>query len=91
MEYEGGQQQQQQYDRRGPPAHCIYGEIDSEILGYFKNVEETLDNPSFETSEGLFFFVCYLLKKEKGGIQLDMKRKQWRRGVRMELIVLIME
>ena len=83
MEYEGGQQQQQQFDRRGPPAHCIYGEIDSEILGYFKNVEETLDNPLFETSEGSFFFFLLFIffkKKKKRGIHLDMKRKAMEGG-----------
>ncbi|KAI7861000.1 armadillo-type protein [Circinella umbellata] len=65
MEY-GEQQRQQHHDPRGPPAHCIYGEIDSEILGYFKNVEETLDNPSFETSEELRSFVDAVYEEVEG-------------------------
>ncbi|KAI9278411.1 armadillo-type protein [Phascolomyces articulosus] len=58
-----------QHDRRqgrGPPAHCIYGEIDSEILGYFKNVEQTLDNPPFETAEELRSFVDAVYEEVEG-------------------------
>lgn len=29
-----------------------FGEVDEQLLGYFKKVEETLDEPPFETGEG---------------------------------------
>jgi nucleolar protein 9 len=29
-----------------------FGEVEEEMLGYFKNVEQTLDEPPFETGEG---------------------------------------
>jgi nucleolar protein 9 len=37
-------------DQHFQSAH--FGEVDEEILGYFKNVEQTLDDPPFETGEG---------------------------------------
>ncbi|KAI9492112.1 armadillo-type protein [Zychaea mexicana] len=51
---------------RPPPAHSIYGEIDAEVLGYFKNVEETLDNPAFETAEELRSFVDAVYEEVEG-------------------------
>lgn len=30
-----------------------YGRVEEEIMGYFKHVEETLDDPPFETAEGI--------------------------------------
>ncbi|KAG1458256.1 hypothetical protein G6F56_006437 [Rhizopus delemar] len=40
----------QQKDQHFQAAH--FGELDEEMLGYFKNVEQTLDDPPFETGEG---------------------------------------
>ena len=37
-------------DQHFQSAH--YGEVDEEMLGYFKGVEKTLDDPPFETGEG---------------------------------------
>jgi nucleolar protein 9 len=37
-------------DQHFQAAH--FGEVDEELLGYFKNVEQTLDDPHFETGEG---------------------------------------
>ena len=33
-----------------------YGRVEEEIMGYFKHVEETLDDPPFETAEGIFLY-----------------------------------
>jgi len=38
-------------DQHFQAAH--FGEVDEELLGYFKNVEQTLDDPHFETGEGM--------------------------------------
>lgn len=38
-------------DQHFQAAH--FGEVDEEILGYFKNVEQTLDDPHFESGEGM--------------------------------------
>lgn len=45
----------QQKDQHFQAAH--FGELDEEMLGYFKNVEQTLDDPPFETGEDLRLFV----------------------------------
>lgn len=37
-------------DQHFQAAH--FGEVDEELLGYFKNVEQTLDDPHFESGEG---------------------------------------
>ncbi|KAI8881502.1 ARM repeat-containing protein [Backusella circina FSU 941] len=42
-------------DQHFQSAH--FGEVDEEILGYFKNVEQTLDDPPFETGEDQRLFV----------------------------------
>lgn len=39
-------------DQHFQAAH--FGEVDEELLGYFKNVEQTLDDPHFETGEGMW-------------------------------------
>lgn len=44
------QQPQETRDQHFQAAH--FGELDEEMLGYFKNVEQTLDDPQFETAEG---------------------------------------
>lgn len=44
------QQPQETRDQHFQAAH--FGELDEEMLGYFKNVEQTLDDPPFETAEG---------------------------------------
>lgn len=41
-------------DQHFQAAH--FGEVDEELLGYFKNVEQTLDDPHFETGEGESFY-----------------------------------
>jgi nucleolar protein 9 len=48
-------------DQHFQAAH--FGEVDEELLGYFKNVEQTLDDPHFETGEGIIerSFLCQLL------------------------------
>ncbi|KAI8138254.1 armadillo-type protein [Fennellomyces sp. T-0311] len=74
-----GQQQRPKKDKRRknrdrdggdsfnrPPQHSIYGEIDAEVLGYFKNVEETLDNPPFENAEELRGFVSAVYEEVEG-------------------------
>ncbi|KAI8048763.1 armadillo-type protein [Gilbertella persicaria] len=42
-------------DQHFQAAH--FGEVDEELLGYFKNVEQTLDDPPFETGEDQRLFV----------------------------------
>ncbi|OBZ85794.1 Nucleolar protein 9 [Choanephora cucurbitarum] len=42
-------------DQHFQSAH--YGEVDEEMLGYFKGVEKTLDDPPFETGEDQRLFV----------------------------------
>ncbi|KAI9485853.1 MAG: armadillo-type protein [Benjaminiella poitrasii] len=42
-------------DQHFQAAH--FGEVDEELLGYFKNVEQTLDDPQFETGEDQRLFV----------------------------------
>ncbi|CEP07225.1 hypothetical protein [Parasitella parasitica] len=42
-------------DQHFQAAH--FGEVDEELLGYFKNVEQTLDDPHFETGEDQRLFV----------------------------------
>ncbi|KAI8971901.1 armadillo-type protein [Mycotypha africana] len=42
-------------EQRFQAAH--FGEVDEELLGYFKNVEQTLDDPQFETAEDQRLFV----------------------------------
>ncbi|KAG0946369.1 hypothetical protein G6F60_003677 [Rhizopus arrhizus] len=49
------QQPQETRDQHFQAAH--FGELDEEMLGYFKNVEQTLDDPQFETAEDLRLFV----------------------------------
>lgn len=44
------QEESHQVEQHFQAAH--FGELDEEMLGYFKNVEETLDDPQFETGEG---------------------------------------
>lgn len=34
-----------------------YGRVEEEIMGYFKHVEETLDDPPFETAEGISIYL----------------------------------
>ncbi|GAA5804800.1 hypothetical protein HPULCUR_010308 [Helicostylum pulchrum] len=42
-------------DQHFQAAH--FGEVDEELLGYFKNVEQTLDDPHFESGEDQRLFV----------------------------------
>ncbi|KAI7900603.1 armadillo-type protein [Cokeromyces recurvatus] len=42
-------------DQHFQAAH--FGEVDEELLGYFKNVEQTLEDPQFETGEDQRLFV----------------------------------
>lgn len=49
-------------DQHFQAAH--FGEVDEELLGYFKNVEQTLDDPHFETGEGKVALLCALSCEE---------------------------
>lgn len=49
-------------DQHFQAAH--FGEVDEELLGYFKNVEQTLDDPHFETGEGNLFYSVPLVRKQ---------------------------
>jgi nucleolar protein 9 len=55
-------------DQHFQAAH--FGEVDEELLGYFKNVEQTLDDPQFETGEGTLLLKFEAKKKCQKLIQL---------------------
>jgi nucleolar protein 9 len=53
----GFQQDSHNFERpRGyDPSQAFYGFLDADVQQYFKNVEQTLDDPPFETGQGTIF------------------------------------
>lgn len=54
----GFQQDSHNFERpRGyDPSQAFYGFLDADVQQYFKNVEQTLDDPPFETGQGTLIF-----------------------------------